>query len=83
MKIYIKSGKMGFTLPVPNVFLKFGILIVNTPFIQKHISEKDKKYVNMVNWKELSNSIDILREYKGLKILDVHSRDGSHVTITL
>ncbi|AWI04911.1 hypothetical protein [Clostridium drakei] len=83
MKIYIKSGKMGFTLPVPNVLLKFGISIVNAPFIQKHISEKDKKYVNMVNWKELSSSIDILREYKGLKIVDVHSRDGSHVTITL
>lgn len=83
MKIYIKSGKMGFTLPVPTVLLKFGISIVDAPFIQKHISEKDKKYVNMINWKELSSSIDILREYKGLKIVDVHSRDGSHVTITL
>ncbi|AKA68876.1 hypothetical protein [Clostridium scatologenes] len=83
MKIYIKSGKMRFTIPVPNVLLKFGISIVNAPFIQKHISEKDKKYVNMINWKELSSSIDILREYKGLKIVDVHSRDGNHVTITL
>ncbi|AKN30364.1 hypothetical protein Ccar_05820 [Clostridium carboxidivorans P7] len=83
MKIYIKSGKMGFTIPVPNVLLKFGISIVDAPFIQKHISEKDKKYVNMINWKELSSSIDILREYKGLKIVDVHSKDGSHVTITL
>lgn len=83
MKIYIKSGKMGFTIPVPNVLLKFGISIVDAPFIQKHISEKDKKYINMINWKELSSSIDILREYKGLKIVDVHSKDGSHVTITL
>ncbi len=83
MKIYIKSGKMGFTVPVPNALLKFGISIVDAPFIQKHIPEKDKKYVNIIDWKELSSCIDILREYKGLKIVDVHSKDGSHVTITL
>ena len=83
MKIYVKSGKVGFTIPLPNVLLKFGISIVNTPFIQKHIPEKDKKYVNIIDWKQLSGCIDILKEYRGLKIVDVHSKDGSHVTITL
>ncbi|NMM62508.1 hypothetical protein HBE96_07345 [Clostridium sp. P21] len=83
MRVYIKSGNVGFTIPVPNMFLKFGISIVNTPFIQKHIPEEDKKYVNIIDWKQLSGCIDILKEYKGLKIVDVHSKDGSHVTITL
>lgn len=83
MRIYVKSGKMGFTIPVPNALLKFGISIVKAPFVQKHIPEKDRKYVNIIDWKKLSSCINILKEYKGLKIVDVRSKDGSHVTITL
>ncbi|EJO5347383.1 hypothetical protein NRP93_001461 [Clostridium botulinum] len=83
MKIYIKSGKMKFIIPVPNALLKFGISIVDAPFIQKHIPEKDKKYVNIIDWKNFSRCVDILKEYKGLKIVNVHSKNGSHVTITL
>ena len=83
MRIYVKSGKIAFIIPLPNVFLKFGVSFIKTPFIQKYIPEKDKKYIDIIDFKEFSNCIDILKEYKGLKIVDVQSKDGSHVTITL
>lgn len=83
MIIYIKTGKVGFTIPIPNSLLKWGISFMDSPFIQKHISEKDKKYVNIIDWRELSKCVDTLREYKGLRLVDVHSKDGTHVTITV
>lgn len=83
MRVYVKADKMAFIIPIPNVLLKFGVSFIGSPFIQKYIPEKDKKYIDIINFKELSNCIDILKEYKGLKIVDVHSKDGSHVTITL
>lgn len=83
MRVYVKTNKMTFIIPIPNALLKIGVSFIWTPFIQKYIPEKDKKYINIINFKELSNCIDILKEYKGLKIVDVHSKDGSHVTVTL
>ncbi|MBV7274267.1 hypothetical protein JMF89_02940 [Clostridiaceae bacterium UIB06] len=83
MRVYVKTNKMAFIIPLPNALLKLGVSLIRTPFIQKYIPEKDKKYINIINFKELSNCIDILKEYKGLKIVDVHSKDGNHVTITL
>lgn len=83
MKVYIKTNKIGFTIPVPNALLKFGISIMKAPFIQKYIAEKDKKYINIIDFEKLSDCVDILREYKGLKIVDVQSKDRTHVAITL
>lgn len=83
MRVYIKTSKIGFTIPVPNALLKFGISIMKSPFIQKYIPEKDKNYVNTIDFKNFSGCVDILKEYKGLRIVDVQSKDGTHVTITL
>lgn len=83
MRVYIKTSKIGFIIPVPNALLTFGISIMKSPFIQKYIPEKDRKYVTTIDFKKLSGCVDILREYKGLRIVDVQSKDGTHVTITL
>lgn len=83
MKIYIKSDKMKFTVPLPNALLKLGISLINSKFVQRYIPEKDKKYINIINFKKLSNCIDLLKDYRDLKIVDVQSRDGRHVTIIL
>jgi hypothetical protein len=83
MRIYIKSGKVRFLLPIPNAFLKFGVSCINKPFIQKRIPEKDKKYVNLIDFNKLSSCIDLLKEYRGLRIVDVNAKDGTRVSITL
>jgi hypothetical protein len=68
---------------MPNVFLKLGLSIAKASFVQRYIPEKDKKYVNINMLEKLSSCINILKEYKGLKIVDVQSKDGDHVSITL
>lgn len=83
MRIYIKSGKMRFMVPMPNAFLKLGLSIAKTSFVQMYIPEKDKKYVSTDMLEKLSSCIDIFKKYKGLKIVDVQSKDGDHVSITL
>ncbi|AZV55475.1 hypothetical protein [Clostridium sp. AWRP] len=81
MRVHIKSGKIRFVIPCPIVFLKFGLSIAGSSFIQKYIPEKDKRYVNIIDFKKLSKCMDILKEYRGLKLVEVKVRDGSQVTI--
>lgn len=83
MIIHIRSGKIRFVVPCPIAILKFGFSIAGSSFVQKHIPEKDKRYVNMIDFKKLSNCLDILKGYKGLKLVDVTSRDGNHVSIII
>ncbi|ADK14472.1 hypothetical protein ACI7YW_07105 [Clostridium ljungdahlii] len=46
----------------------------------KVYSRKDKKYVNADMLKNLSSCIDILNEYKDLKIVGVQSKDVNHIS---
>lgn len=83
MKIYIKSKGKRFIVPFPLVLAKLGISIVKTPFVKKYIPEKDRKYMDIIDFNALSKCIDILKEYKGLTIVDVEAKDGTKVNITI
>ncbi len=46
------------------------------------VDDDVKKYVRYINFKEIRQSIDILlKEYKGINIVDIESKDGSKVNI--
>lgn len=81
MRVHIKSGKIRFVIPCPIAFLKFGLSIAGSSFIQKYIPDKDKRYVNMIDFKKLSKCMDILKEYRGLKLVEVKSRDGDRKSV--
>lgn len=81
MRIYVKTNGKKFFVPVPLCIVNVGISIINTPLIQRHIPEKDKKYVNMINYNALRKCISDLRNYRGLKLVEVKAKDGTEVTI--
>lgn len=84
MKIYIKTeeGKR-FFIPAPMWLVKcaLGLGGVGTAIAKKYVSEDDLKYVESVDFKELRKGFGILQQYKGLKLLEVKSSDGTEVTI--
>lgn len=83
MRIYVKTNGRRFFIPVPLCVANLAISIVQSPFIQRYIPEKDKKYVEMIDYNILKNCISDLRGYRGLKIVEVRSKDGTEVTITI
>lgn len=84
MKIYIKTddGKK-FSIPLPMWMIKMGLSIPTIKIAAKYLKEEDKKYIEQIDFKALSQNIGELKKYKGLKIVDVKSKDGTEVTITV
>lgn len=86
MKIYIRrnDGKC-FIIPAPIGLVKaaiglgdFGIVIA-----RKYIPEDQREYYDSIDFKELKKGFDILKSYKGLKILEVNSIDGRELKIVI
>lgn len=84
MRIYIKE-KEGKTIriPLPLWVLKLGCNEKIISFAMKHTPEKDRKYVEGIDFQAFKEGIDILKNYKGLKIVDIKDSDGTEVSITV
>ncbi|WP_333861220.1 hypothetical protein [Clostridium sp.] len=83
MRVYIKSGKIRFIIPVPFIFLRLGISIFSSSFVKRYIPQKERKYFDMIDPREFSKCLGILKEYKGLRVVEVMAKDGSEVVIIL
>lgn len=83
MKIYIKTNNKKFIVPFPLALAKFGISIAKSPLVLKYVPEKDRKYMEIINFNEMAKCIDILKEYKGLQLIDVKAKDGTKVSIVI
>lgn len=84
MRIYVKTdeGKK-FWIPAPMWMLKLGTSTWMESIIKKHVPEEQKKYVDCIDFRKLSKVINVLKEYKGLDIVDVKAKDGTIVNIRL
>lgn len=83
MRIYVKAKERKFFIPVPLCIASLGISIMQSSLVQRHIPEKDRKYVDMIDYNALKKCIRGLGEYKGLKLVEVKAKDGTEVTITI
>jgi hypothetical protein len=84
MRIYIKTddGKK-FKIPLPMWMIRLGLSNTTIKLATKKLKPEDKKHIEQINFNELSKNIGELKKYKGLKIVDVKSKDGTEVTITI
>jgi hypothetical protein len=84
MKIYIKTndGKK-FRIPLPLWMISLGLSNTTIKIATKNLKPEDKKYLEQIDFGALSQNIGELKQYKGLKIVDVKSKDGTEVTITV
>jgi hypothetical protein len=86
MRIYVKTndGKV-IRIPAPLWLVKgalglgnFGVIIA-----RRYGPEESRQYIDMIDFHELRKGFDILKEYKGLKLVDVKSGDGTIVEIII
>lgn len=86
MRIYIKEGAgRRFCVPVPLAFFKVAITIAAI-WMKKSKKTKYKNEImklESINLVALSESFRYLKGYRGLKIVEVKSKDGDEVTIIL
>lgn len=86
MKIYVKlnSGR-SFKVPAPIGLVKaaLGLGGLGVSVARKYIPEEHRQYVECINFKELGKGFDVLKGYKGLKMLEVKAQDGTEVTVII
>jgi len=50
---------------------------------RKYVPEEQRIYFDSIDFKELRNGMDVLKRYKGLNLIDIKSKDGTEVRITV
>lgn len=88
MKIYIKQdNKKTIFIPAPLGLVKMALCLgfgkIGISIAKRHVPEEQIEFLNNIDIQRLRKSIDILREYKGLKIVDATSSDGTFVKIII
>jgi hypothetical protein len=84
MRIYIKTEKgKKITIPLPMWAVRLGTRLPIEKIARKHIKEKDAKYLDLIDWKEMRTLIISLNEYKGLTLVDIKANDGAEVLIQI
>lgn len=86
MRIYIreKTGRK-FFIPVPLSIAGVACKIADFVFkrVDKHIDAQTKEILDCIDFDELARSLKHLKDYKGLKMVEVKSQEGDKVTIIL
>jgi hypothetical protein len=86
MKIYVKlNNGRSFRIPAPLGLVKglLGLGGFGVSIARRYIPEEQRQYVDCIDFDELSKGFDVLRDYKGLKIVEVKSQDGTEVTVVI
>ena len=86
MKIYVKlSNGRSFKIPAPIGLVKAALSLggFGVSIARKYIPKEQRQYIDCVDFRELKKCLDVLRDYKGLKLLDIKTNDGTDVTIII
>jgi hypothetical protein len=86
MRIYVKTpdGKV-IRIPAP-LWLVGGALCLGNMGVRiakRYAPEDTHMYMDIIDFHELRKGFKVLKEYKGLKLIDVKSSDGTVVEIII
>jgi hypothetical protein len=86
MRIYIKTndGKV-IKIPAPLWLVRgaLGLGNVGVRIAKSYAPEESRQYIDMIDFHELRKGFDVLKHYKGLKLVDIKSSDGTVVEIII
>ncbi|MFL0248331.1 hypothetical protein ACJDUG_15340 [Clostridium sp. WILCCON 0185] len=86
MRVYVKlSSGRSFKVPAPIGFVKamLGLGSLGVNIAKRYIPEDQKQYVECIDFKELRKGLNVLKEYKGLRLVEVKAQDGTEVRIII
>ena len=72
-----------FWIPAPLWILKLGAGNLAEQIIRRSVPKEQLKYVECIDFSKLRKAVGVLKEYKGLVIVDVRAKDGTIVNIRL
>jgi len=86
LKIYIKlKNGRNLKILVPISLLKAAMSLGNFGIFvsKKYIPKEQVKYIENIDFREFRTSVDVLKNYKGLKMVEVKAKDGTGVTVVV
>lgn len=83
MRIFIKDNNKKFTIPAPFWLIEFGLRLSGSSIIMRTVPKEKRQYLEMIDFKELSSGLKILKKYKGLVFVHVVSEQGEEVKIVI
>jgi hypothetical protein len=86
VRVYIRlSNGRRFKIPAPIGLVKaaLGLGDFGVAIARKYIPEEQRQYIDCIDFRELSKGFNVLKDYKGLTMVDVKAQDGTEVTITI
>lgn len=86
LRIYVRTNSgRSFKIPAPiglvKVALSFGVFGVS--IAKRYIPKEQRMYIECIDFLKLRKSVDVLKKYKGLKLVDVKAGDGTEVKIVI
>lgn len=83
MRVHVRHKNLRLVIPVPLWVLTLVSKATIKHMIIKYTPQEHRKYVEAIDFDELNRAIEILREYKGLELVNVQASDGTIVKIRL
>lgn len=86
LKIYVKlNDGRSFKIPAPIGLVKFALNFggFGVSIARRYIPEDQRYYMDCIDFRELKKGFDVLRNYKGLELVDVKAGDGTEVRIII
>lgn len=86
MKVYLKlKNRRRYCIPVPLPFflIRIGLSDFTKRQILKHTDEKIKRYIEPLDFRAIARSLEGIKGYKGLKLVEVFDKEGTEVTIII
>ena len=86
LKIYVKlSNGKSFKIPAPIGLVKFALGLggFGASIAKRYVPKEQVQYIDSIDFKELRKGMDVLKNYKGLKMVDIKTGDGTVVIIII
>jgi hypothetical protein len=86
MRVYIKTkNKRRFFIPIPMPTFLIRLVLSNygKSKVLKHIDKDSRRYIENLDFKALGKGISDIKEYKGLKLVEVSTKSGEEITIII
>lgn len=86
MRIYLRhENKRRYCIPVPFPLFLIRLVCSNSlkRLILKNLNSEAKKYIEHLDLDALSTAIADIKQYKGLRLVEVSTHKGDEVTIIL
>jgi len=86
MRIYVRlNTRRSFNIPAPIGLVKavLGLGRFGVSIARRYIPVEQRQYIDCIDFRELRKGFDVLRAYKGLKIVEVKTEDGTEVIIVV